>query len=224
MDSVATALFYLQAESLLIVYTLLGFSETQASLSLVPVGIGCLLGFLPRFYDHWLLTERRKLGRILEPEDKLLGFAIGVPVLALALWWFAWTIPPNVHTHWVVSMLALIPAGFAENDITFTLSGYLADSYTIYSASAFAGNLLARSLLIATILPFTQSIYTNISANAATSILAAIGTFFCVSPFVLLGRGKAIRKASPFAQYSLGAYTKNQVEDDMNAAGLVLET
>lgn len=223
MDSVATTLFYLQAESLLIVYTSLDFSGTQASLSLIPVGIGCLLGFLPRFYDDWLLAKRRKQGKALEPEDKLFGFALGAPVLAVALWWFAWTIPPEVHTHWVVSMLALIPAGFALNDITFTLQGYLADSYTIYAASAFAGGLLVRSLLIAVVLPFTHDMYTNITANAATSILAAVGTMFCVSPYILLRHGKAIRKASPFAQYSLGAYTENQVEDDMNAAGVVLE-
>jgi len=224
MDSVATTLFYLQAESLIVVYTSLGLSGTQASLSLIPVGIGCLLGFLPRFYDDWKLTKLRQQGKPLQPEDKLFGFALRSPVLAIALWWFAWTIPPQVHTHWAVSMLALIPAGFALNDITFTLQGYLADSYTIYAASAFAGGLLARSLMIAAILPFTRLMYTSITANAATSILAAVGTLFCVSPYILLRHGKGIRKASPFAQFSLDTYTENQVEDDMNAAGLVLET
>ena len=181
MDSVATALFYLQAESLLIVYKSLGISASQASLSLISVGIGCLLGFLPRFYDHRLLNRRWKERKNLEPEDKLFGFAVGAPILAVALWWFSWSIPPQVHTHWVVSMLALIPAGFALNDITFTLQGYLADSYTIYAASAFAGALLSRSILIANVLPFTRYMYTNISANAATSILAAAASLFCLS-------------------------------------------
>ena len=221
MDSVATTLFYLQAESLLIVYQSLGLSATQASLSLIPVGLGCLLGFLPRFYDHRLLNRHRKEGKSLEPEDKLFGFALGAPILAVALWWFSWTIPPLVHTHWVVSMLALIPAGFALNDITFTLQGYLADSYTIYAASAFAGGLLARSILIATVLPFTQYMYTNITANAATSILAAVATVFCVSPYVILKNGKSIRRASPFAHHSLETYTLNQIEDDMNTGGVM---
>ena len=223
MDSVATTLFYLQAESLLIVYTSLGLSAQQASLSLIPVAIGCLLGFLPRFYDDMLLDKRRKEGKNLEPEDKLFGFALGAPILAVALWWFSWTIPPKVHTHWVVSMLALIPAGFALNDITFTLQGYLADSYTIYAASAFAGGLLARSALIAIVLPFTQDMYTNITANDATSILAAVASVFCISPYIILKYGKSIRRASPFAHYSLETYTSNQIEDDMNTGGVVLD-
>lgn len=72
--------------------------------------------------------------------------------------------------------------------------------------------------------PFTHDMYTDITANAATCILAAIGTLFCVAPYILLRYGVRIRKASPFAQYSLGTYTENQVEDDMNIAGVILET
>lgn len=222
MDSVATALFYVQAESLLLVYTSLGFTTSQASLSQVPIAIGCLLGLFPRLYDSHILRLRRQRGQILAPEDKLFGFSLGAPTLALALWWFAWTIPPLVHAPWIASMFALVPAGFALNDITFTLQGYLADSYTVYAASAFAGGLLARSLLIAAVLPFVHHMYTDISANAATSIVAGMATLFCISPWVLLKHGKAIRKASPFAQYSLNVYVENQVEDDMNTAGVVL--
>jgi len=224
MDSTATVLFYLQAESLLIIYTSLGFSTEQASLSQVAIAIGCLLGFLPRLYDSRILSLRKERGEPLAPEDKLFGFVLGAPTLALALWWFAWTIPPQVHTHWIASILALVPAGFALNDITFVLQGYLADSYTSYAASAFAGGLLARSLLIAGVLPFTHRMYTDISANAATSIIAAVATLFCISPWVLLKHGEAIRKASPFARYSFDVYVENQVEDDMNTAGVAMET
>jgi hypothetical protein len=224
MDSVATTLFYLQAESFLIVYTSFGFSTATASLSQVPIAIGCLLGLLPRVYDSHILKLRLQQGKPLAPEDKLFGFALGAPTLAVSLWWFAWTIPPLVHAPWIASMLSLVPAGFALNDITFTLQGYLADSYTIYAASAFAGGLLARSLLIAGVLPFARHMYTGISANVATSIVAGVATLFCISPWVLLKHGEAIRKASPFAQYSFGVYVENQVEDDMNTAAVVMET
>ena len=216
MDSMSTVLFYLQAESLLIVYTSLSFSRTQASLSLVPVGIGCLLDFFPRFYDKRVLKSRRSRGQELEPENKLSGLALGAPALAVGLWWFAWTIPPQVHTHWIVSMLALIPIGFAVNEITFVLHGYLADSYTVYSASACASTLLARCILVAAVLPFAHDMYTEITPNVATAILAAFATTFCISPYVLLKYGKRIRKASPFAQTSLEIYTEHQVEDDLN--------
>ena len=221
MESVATTLLYLQAESLIIVYKSLGLSASQASLSLIPVGIGCLLEFLPRFYDHRLLN-RGKERKNLEPEDKLFSSALGAPILAVALWWVSWSVPPQVHTHWVVFMLALVPAGFALNDITFTLQGCIADSYTIYANSAFAEGLLSRSILIATVLPFTRYMYTNITANSATSVLAAVASIFCVSPYFLLKDGKRMRRASPFAHHSLETYTLNQNEDDMSTGGVMM--
>ena len=112
-------------------------------------------------------------------------------------------------------MLALVLMGFALNEITFTLSGYLADSYTGYAASALAGNLLAWAVATAAVLPFTRAIYTNVTPNVATSILAAVGTLFCVSPYILLKYGKRIRKATSFVQYSLKTYAENAIEDDL---------
>lgn len=82
MGSVTCALFYLQAESLLLVFEAYGWSTTTASLAFIPVLLGCLASSLTRFYDNW------KLGRILEsrgfvePEDKLTGFALAAPCLA----------------------------------------------------------------------------------------------------------------------------------------------
>ena len=42
-------------------------------------------------------------------------------------------------------MLALVLVGYALNENVYTLTGYLADSYTIYAASGFAGLILARA-------------------------------------------------------------------------------
>ena len=224
MGSVVCATFWLFAEALLIVYGSFGFSERHASLAFIPIGIGLFFGIFTRLYDQRTLSRRRRKGQALEPEDKLFGFAIAAPSLAIAFWWFAWTIPPyGQHTHWIVSMLALVPAGFALNEFLYTLSGYLADSYTIYAASAFAGLLLSRSFVTAVILPFTHQMYVNLGANVASSILAAVATAFCLAPIVLIRYGKRIREASKFARYSLEAYRDNQVEDDMNTALTVVE-
>ena len=218
MGSLVCALFWLCAEALLIVYQSFGFSERQASLGFVPIGIGLLFGWFTRFYDFRLLLLRRKNKQPIEPEDKLFGFALAAPTLAISLWWFAWTVPPRVNVHWIASMLALVPAGYALNEFLYTLSGYLADSYTIYAASAFAGLLLSRSFVTALVLPFTYPMYVNLGANVATSILASIATVFCIAPFLLIKYGKKIREASKFARFSLAAYRDNQVEDDMNMA------
>lgn len=214
MDAAATLLSYLQAESFLIVYESFGLSESSASLAQIAVIIGCLLSVLPRWYDHRLLIRLRRGGRGPAPEDKLFGFALAAPTLAVGLWWFAWTIPPRIRIHWAPSMLSLILTGFAVNEFVYTLSGYLADSYTTFAASAFAGMLLTRSLLTAAVVQFTYQMYTNISANDATSILAAFATAFCVAPYILIRHGKRIREASKFCSYSLDANQHNAIEED----------
>jgi hypothetical protein len=85
MGSVACALWYICAEALLITFEKYGWSERQASLSFIPVAIGCLCGFFTRVYDNRILAQRKKHGKALEPENKLSGFAITAPVLAIGL-------------------------------------------------------------------------------------------------------------------------------------------
>lgn len=112
-------------------------------------------------------------------------------------------------------MLAQFFVGFALNENVYTLTGYLADSYTIYAASGYAGLILARASTCAIIVPFTRQMYTQLGYNVATSILAAVATVFCVAPFVFTRYGKQIRKRSKFASSSLVTYHDNKVEDDM---------
>ncbi|KAK5011839.1 hypothetical protein LTR28_004356 [Elasticomyces elasticus] len=232
MGSVTCALFYVSAESLLLVFEAYGWSPQTASLSFIPIALGCLCGFFTRLYDHRKLANRTKDGKTLEPEDKLFGFAIAAPSLAIGktspsptprkankrsgLWVFAWMTPPATNVHWIVPMLSLVLVGYALNENVYTLTGYLADSYTIYAASGFAGLILARASTSAVILPFARPMYVNLGYNRATSILAAIATAFCVAPFVFFRYGKRIREVSKFAKYSLTTYQYNQVENDLN--------
>lgn len=82
MGSVTCALFYLQAESLPLVFEAYGWSPAAASLGFLPVLLGCLTSFFTRFYDHHHLAKIMKSGRAVEPEDKLTGFALAAPFLA----------------------------------------------------------------------------------------------------------------------------------------------
>ncbi|KAL9612363.1 MAG: hypothetical protein Q9167_003050 [Letrouitia subvulpina] len=218
IGSVVNTIFYLFVEAFPVVYDDFGFSERQASLIFVGIGVGLCFGFFPRMYDRHIIKIRQKKGQVLEPEDKLFGFALATPVLAVSFWWFAWTVPPYSHTSWVVSALALVPAGFALNELCYTLEGYLADSYTIYAASAFAGFSLSRSLVGAVVMPFAHQMYSGLSANIASSILASVATCFCAASYVLIRHGYEIRGRSAFAKYSLEVYQQNQIGDDMNLA------
>ncbi|KAL8706986.1 MAG: hypothetical protein Q9201_000034 [Fulgogasparrea decipioides] len=215
MSAVAFGVIYLFAEALPVVYSSFGFTERQSSLAFIPIGIGITFGFLPRFYDDWKLSSLHRRRIIIQPEDKLAGFYIAAPILALGLWWFSWVIPPLVqHVHWIASLLALISVGFALNEFDCTLTGYVADSYTIYAASAFASLSLLRSLFSAVFPLFGHQMFTDISANAASSILAGLATVFCSSTYIFKRYGRALRERSAFAQYSLQASLENGLDHD----------
>ncbi|EFE34070.1 uncharacterized protein ARB_07021 [Trichophyton benhamiae CBS 112371] len=215
ISAVAFALIYLFTEALPPIYEDLGFSSANSSLPFLAIGIGLISGVLTRIFDHRMITRYQREGKVLQPEHKLVGFSIGAPVLAVGLWWFAWTIPPRVPgVHWVVSAISLVLIGYALNEFDAVLAGYLADSYLSYSASGFAALSLVRSTLSAVFPLFAGRMYEVLGANLATSILAALATVFCIIPPLFTRYGPRIRARSKFARYSLQVYQENGVDKD----------
>jgi len=214
MSAVAFALVYLFGAAAPIVYGSFGLNPQQSSLSFIAFGAGLFLGVPIRLYDQHVFKKRQQQRRTLEPENKLVGFAIAAPALAICLWWFAWTIPPLIHVHWIVSMLSFVLLGFATNEFDAVLAGYLADSYTIFSASAFAAMAFLRATFSAVFPLFAESLFVNLGANVGGSVLAAIATVFCICPILFICYGERLRKASKFAKYSLTAYSQNRVDAD----------
>ena len=218
MSAIAFGLIYLFTEALQVVYGAYGFSIQQTSLAFIPIGIGFLGGMLTRLYDCHLLKKRKRSGHPISPEDKLAGYAVVAPLLAIGLWTAAWTVPPRITSvHWIVSMLALVPVGFAVNEVDCVLAGYLADSYTTFAASAFASLSLIRAVGSAVLPLFARQMFTSLGANYAGSLLAAIATLACLVPFVLLRYGRPIRKASKFARYSVLVHNANSADGTIAA-------
>ncbi|OQD77508.1 hypothetical protein PENDEC_c002G05180 [Penicillium decumbens] len=213
MSAVAFAMIYLFTEALPLVYESMGFSEESSNLPFIAISIGLLLGLLTRIKDHHMVHKHEEQDLPLEPEDKLLGFSIGAPMLAGGLWWFAWTIPPLVpNVNWFVSTLALVLIGYACNEFDAVLAGYLADSYLSYAGSGFAALSMLRSLMSAAFPLFAEQMFDGLGANVASSILAAVATVFCIAPPILTRFGKKIRARSKFARYSLEVYQENAVD------------
>ncbi|PQE08496.1 MFS multidrug transporter protein [Rutstroemia sp. NJR-2017a BBW] len=197
LTAVVYGLLYLFTGALPIVYKSYGFTPGQASLSFVPLILGIFSGIFTRFYDHRIYKRRQQKSQELEPEDKLTGFAIGAPGVP-----------------WIVSMLPLLLVGYATNEFGCTLTGYIADSYTVFASSAFASTAFLRAICCAGFPLFAGRMFTALTANEASSILAAVASVFCVAPVVLLKYGKNIRERSPFAKYSLEQYRHNEVDRD----------
>ncbi|KAF3763883.1 hypothetical protein M406DRAFT_293581 [Cryphonectria parasitica EP155] len=204
ISGISWGIIYLFTESTSGIYQSMGFTKTTASLPFLALACGVFLTFLPRFWDMKVVRRRHQAKEPVEPEDKIMGFAFAAPALAIGLFWFAWTVPPAAPSlPWIVPTLALVPIGFAVNEIAYTLSGLLADSYLLYSASAFSGLAFVRAIISGLMTLVAQPMYKNLSANDAGSILAGVSVLFCLAPWVFLRYSKRLRQASPFAKYSV---------------------
>ncbi|KAL8838449.1 MAG: hypothetical protein Q9170_002124 [Blastenia crenularia] len=213
MTSVAYGLIYLFTVAMPIIYESFSFDARHASLAFIPIGLGVVLGLPLRFHDRRILRRKQEQGKAASPEDKLMGFILAAPALAVGLWWFSWAIPPMVlHVHWIVSMLPLVLVGFAVNEFDCVLIGYIGDSYTVFSASALAGMCLLRPWLSVMVPFFGTKLFTNLKPNIGGSILAAAATVFCVVPVVFKKYGERIRQASKFARYSIEVHNETCVD------------
>ncbi|CCF47866.1 major facilitator superfamily transporter [Colletotrichum higginsianum] len=208
-------MIYLFTESLTVVYISLGFTKTQASLPFLAIAVGVLFTFLPRLWDMRVLRDRQRKQLPIQPEDKIIGFGFAAPALAIGLAWFAWTIPPAVvSVHWMVPTAALVLVGFAVNETAHTLSGYLADSYLLYSASAFSGLAFVRAVVSGLMPIVTHEMYAGLDANVAGSVLAGLAAAFCVTPWLFFRVSKRLRQRSPFARFSLETHCRTNVEEN----------
>ncbi|KAB8068161.1 major facilitator superfamily domain-containing protein [Aspergillus leporis] len=215
ISAIAVALVYLFTEALPPIYEAFGFTTKQACLPFIAIGIGLSLGFCTRSIDMRIIDNHRQKGQPLLPEHKLTGFWIGSFVLTVALWAFAWTIPPQVaNLHWIVSVLCLVLIGYSLNEIEYVLGGYLTDSYLSYAASGLAALSLVRAVLSAVLPLIAPPMFGNLGANMAISVLAAIATMFCIVPPLFSRFGEKIRARSQFAKHSLRIYNEHSVDED----------
>lgn len=199
--SIIDATIYLFTEAIDVIYSDgFGYNARHSSLVNLTFTIGPVFSLLPRIYDmHVSNSQRRKKPRAV-PEDKLFGFVLAAPLLVIASWYFAWTIPPAVTTvSPFVSMSALVVIGFAASEFDYVLSGYLTDTYGSWAGSANAPQNVLRGLLSGALPLFATAMFKNTGSNGAACILAGIATAYCLVAFCFWKFGKRIRQHSKFA-------------------------
>ncbi|KAF1344909.1 putative MFS multidrug transporter [Delphinella strobiligena] len=201
--AIAFGLIYSLTEGLTVTYTLPPFSntfsQTSSSLTFIAILIGELLNILPRFYDQHVFRRHRSNRTRITPESKISSFALACPALALGLWLFAWTVPPRTNVPWPVSAIGLALIGFALNDFSYVLFGYVTDSYGQYAASGVAAISLTRTLAAAVFPLFSYQMFDGLGPNVAASILAGVATLFAFTPILFLRYGERLRGVSKWA-------------------------
>ncbi|KAJ5157851.1 uncharacterized protein N7482_008951, partial [Penicillium canariense] len=180
LSGISWGIIYLFSESITRAYIALGLSKSSATLPLLALVIGICFGVFPHIWDIHKLREKKRQNLQIEPEDKILGFAFGTPALAAGLWWFYSTTPPVLwDSHWALPTGGLVLVGLGVNEIAYTMSGYLTDTYTVYSASAFAGLAFVRAL-VSGIMPLVgYVIFDGEQSRLPGFVIAGIATAFC---------------------------------------------
>lgn len=215
MLGTALGIIYLFTEALPHIYEDMGLNKQQSSLPFFAIGFAILLNIPGRIIDHRAANKKDKADHLTSPEYKLKGLTFAAPVLALGLWWFAWTIPPMVEgVHWTASLFSLFAIGYGRNELAIVLAGYVADCYLSYSSGVFAGIGLTRAIMSAMFPLFAPQMFKSLGSNFAVSVLAGAMTVFSVLPFLFRRYGKWLRERSRFAQYSVQVYKENTVESD----------
>ncbi|KAL4860683.1 hypothetical protein BDV12DRAFT_191559 [Aspergillus spectabilis] len=214
ISAISWGVIYLFTESLIGAFTALDFTRTEASWPFLALIVGVILDALPHIWEVQQLRAKKRNKIRIEPEDKITGFTYGTIALAAGLWWFYSTTPPaTAHAHFMLPTAALVPIGFGVNEIAYTMSGYLTDTYTVYAAPAFAGLAFVRAV-VAGIGPLVgHALFTGEQSVVPGYAIAAIGTVFCAVPFVFSRVGRRFRQRSGFAQYSFEMNRLTQVED-----------
>ena len=178
-----------------------GWSEGIGGLAFLGVAVGMLAAVIYTIPDNTryqrAAEQYRKNGvSSTPPEVRLPPSLIGAVCIPIGLFIFAWTNYPSIH--WIACIIATVPFGFGMV-LVYTLTGYLADSYTIYAASVLAANSVLRSLFGAAFPLFTTYMYQNLGIHWASSIPAFLALMCVPFPFLFYRYGSAIRKRCKFA-------------------------
>lgn len=177
-----------------------GFSIGIGSLNYIALGIGYTFGtqvsarLNDKIYKH---LKSKNDGRAV-PEYRLPMMTLGATLMPIGLLIYAWT--SQYRVHWIVVDIgvAIYAAGtFASFQC---LQTYLIDTYTTYTASAFAAATILRSIF-GTVFPlFANQLYETLDYGWGTTTLALIAIVTgWPAPILLWKFGPQLRARSPYS-------------------------
>ncbi|KAJ3468450.1 hypothetical protein MRS44_002515 [Fusarium solani] len=175
-----------------------GWNAGMSGLAFVGIGVGTMLAIFAEPLLRRLINSQPRdpvTGRP-HPEATALVMAIGAVLTPLGQLVFSWTCLPN-SIHWAIPIAFGVPFG-AGNTLCFIYgSNYLASAYSIYAASALAGNAVIRSIA-GGVLPLAgPKMYAAMTPQWAGTLLGLLEVAMIPIPFVFWRYGAKIRAKSP---------------------------
>ncbi|KXG52879.1 Major facilitator superfamily domain, general substrate transporter [Penicillium griseofulvum] len=200
--TLARPLYMLVPAIPLIFSTTYSFTPGESGLVLIGIAVGCILGgiVLVLLDSHTMRRHVIKHKAALPPPERMLwGAMIGGPLMAGALFWFAWTARPGIH--WISSIVATGLFGFSNILVFVSTMLYLTNVYGAkYGASALAANGLLRYVVGGSFPLFTIPMYNNLGYPWASSLLGFIAIAFAFLPWIFYVFGSKVRQSSAYIQ------------------------
>ncbi|KKK17681.1 hypothetical protein P175DRAFT_0438461 [Aspergillus ochraceoroseus IBT 24754] len=177
-----------------------GMNTLQTGLVDLAISVGALIGTLVNplqdmIYQQSARRNREHPGRPI-PEARLYTSIPGSILFTAGLFWYGWaSVPP---THWIVPTIGIAVTGLGIYSIYMAVVNYLTDAYEKYAASALSAASLGRNTFGAFLPLASYQLFANLGYGWAGSLLGFIGLALSVVPVVLVIKGPAIRRRSPF--------------------------
>jgi multidrug resistance protein len=168
------------------------FTAWQSGFTLYGLGIGFIIGQIAvgSFSDSWLKRQKSRRNETL-PEDRLPPLLIGSILIPAGFFWYGWAI--ESHTHWIIPIIGSFLVSVGAMFCFLPVSLYLVDAYTVFAASATAGNLMVRSIVSAVIPLAAEPLYRSVGYGWGSSIFAFVALGFLPVPFFLVRYGHFLR-------------------------------
>ncbi|KAJ0419214.1 major facilitator superfamily domain-containing protein [Aspergillus carlsbadensis] len=182
-----------------------GWGVLATGIVQLAISVGAVIGTAFNPLQDWiyLRTAKRnpeRQGRPI-PEARLYTSIPGSLLFAAGLFWYGWASQPDVH--WIVPTIGITAAGIGIYSIYMAVVNYLTDAYERYAASALSAASLGRNSFGAFLPLASPQLFSNLGFGWAGTLLGFIGVALSVVPLVLVLKGPAIRRSSPFMRESM---------------------
>ncbi|SMR43160.1 unnamed protein product [Zymoseptoria tritici ST99CH_1E4] len=197
--SVAYCFMYLMFSTLTEVFvSTYGFTEGQAGLTFLGLGVGSLLGQL--MLDFWMrgqTRDRNRTGRELLAEDHLPPLVVSGVLIACGQSGYGWSL--HYVWHWIVPVAATGVTGLGIIFAFQAVQGYLVEAYTSYAASALAVSVAVRCVFGLTVPLAGPRMYEELGYGWGNTVLALIALMMVPASMLLQRFGPRIRGASQYS-------------------------
>ncbi|CAG8049124.1 unnamed protein product [Penicillium nalgiovense] len=184
-----------------------GWGTFQTGLVQLAISVGAVIGTVFNPIQDWiyLRSARRNTERPGKPipEARLYTSIPGSLLFAGGLFWYGWASVGDGSVHWIVPALGIGCTGVGIYSIYMAVVNYLTDAYEKYAASALSAASLGRNSFGAFLPLASFQLFNNLGYGWAGSLLGFVGLALSVVPVVLVLKGPAIRRQSPFMREAM---------------------